>query len=127
MCLTIIQIYAPTTGAEATIIEKFYADLQQLSVDVSTEDAILIISHRNEKVDNREVLGIAGKSGLGKLNEAGERQIDFCQDNTLRTQGGETMGLQLVRKLMHSKCSVGEEYYEILRQIKELINQYSKR
>ena len=81
--LTIIQIYAPTTDAEETAIEKFYAELQQMLDDVPKKDAILIIGDWNAKVGDREVPGIAGKFGLGKRNDAGERLIDFCQENTM--------------------------------------------
>ncbi|CAF1389444.1 unnamed protein product, partial [Didymodactylos carnosus] len=79
--LTIIQIYAPTTEAEESIIEDFYMELQQLLDDVPKKDTILIIGDWNAKVGEIEVPGIAGKFGLGKRNEAGDRLIEFCQDN----------------------------------------------
>ena len=33
--------------------------------------------------DTAEIPGVTGKFGLGVQNEAGERQRDFCQENTL--------------------------------------------
>ncbi|CAF4587165.1 unnamed protein product, partial [Rotaria sp. Silwood2] len=76
-------MYAPSTEADASIVEEFYIDLQQLLDDVPKKDAILIIGDWNAKVDEAEVPGIVGKFGLGKRNEAAERLIDFCQDNQM--------------------------------------------
>ena len=35
------------------------------------------------KVGGQEIPGVTGKFGLGVRNEAGQRQIEFCQENTL--------------------------------------------
>jgi hypothetical protein len=56
-------------------------ELQQLLDDAPKKDTILIIGDWNAKVGETEVPGIVGKFGLGKHNDAGERVIDFCQDN----------------------------------------------
>ena len=37
------------------------------------------------KVGSQETPGVTGKFGLGVQNEAGQRQIEFCQENTLVT------------------------------------------
>ena len=37
------------------------------------------------KVGSQEITGVTGKSGLGVQNEAGQKLIDFCQENTLVT------------------------------------------
>ena len=37
----------------------------------------------NAKVGSQETLGVAGKFGLGVENEAVQRLIEFCQENTL--------------------------------------------
>ena len=81
--LTIIQIYAPTTEAEESTITKFYMELQQILEDVPKKDAILIIGDWNSKVGDTEVPGVVAKHGLGKQNEAGEKLIEFCQENSL--------------------------------------------
>ena len=38
---------------------------------------------KNAKVRNQEIPGITGKFGLGEQNEAGQRLIEFCQENAL--------------------------------------------
>ena len=37
----------------------------------------------NAKVGSQEMPGLTGKFGLGVQNEAGQKLIEFCQDNTL--------------------------------------------
>ena len=39
----------------------------------------------NAKVGSQETPGVTGKFGLGVQNEAGQRLIEFCQENTLVT------------------------------------------
>lgn len=79
--LTIIQIYAPTTEAEESIIDDFYMNLHQMLDDVPKKDAILIIGDWNANVGETTIIVIIEKFGLGKRNEAEERLIDFCQEN----------------------------------------------
>ena len=37
----------------------------------------------NAKVGSQEIPGVTGKFGLGMQNEAGQRLIEFCQENAL--------------------------------------------
>ena len=43
----------------------------------------LIIGNWNAKVGSQETPGVTGKFGLGIWNEAGQRLIEFCQENAL--------------------------------------------
>ena len=43
----------------------------------------MLVEIINVKVGSQEILGIAGKFGLGELNEARQRLTEFCQENTL--------------------------------------------
>ena len=47
------------------------------------KDVVFIIVDWNAKVGSQETPGVTGKFGLGIQNEAGQRLIDFCQENTL--------------------------------------------
>ena len=42
-----------------------------------------IIGDWNAKIGSKETPGVTGKFGLGIQNEAGQRLIEFCQENTL--------------------------------------------
>ena len=45
--------------------------------------SIFIIGDWNAKVGSQETPGVTGKFGLGIRNEAGQRLIEFCQENEL--------------------------------------------
>ena len=47
------------------------------------KDVLFIIGHWNAKVGSQEILGVKGKFSLRVQNEAGQRLIEFCQENTL--------------------------------------------
>ena len=81
--ITVIQVYAPTSNAEETEVERFYEDLQDLSELISRKDSLFIIGDWNAKVRSQETPEVTGKFGLGIWNEEGKRLIEFCQENTL--------------------------------------------
>ena len=81
--ITGIQVYAPTSNVEEADVEEFYEDLQDLLELTPPKDAPFIIGDWNAKVGGQEIPGVAGKFGLGIRNEAGQRLIEFCQENAL--------------------------------------------
>ena len=81
--ITIIQVYAPTSNAEEAEVDRFYEDLQDLLELTPKKDVLFIIGDWNAKVGSQETLGVTGKFGLGIWNEAGQRLIEFCQENAL--------------------------------------------
>ena len=81
--ITIIQVYALITNAEEAEVEWFYDDLQDLLGLTPKKDVIFIIGDWNAKVGSQETPGVTGKFGLGIRNEAGQRLIEFCQENAL--------------------------------------------
>ena len=81
--ITVIQVYAPTTNAEETEVERFSEDLQDLLELTFKIDVLFIIVDWNAKVGSQEIHGIRAKFGLGVQNEAGKRLTEFCQDTTL--------------------------------------------
>ena len=81
--ITVIQVYAPTSNAEEAEVERFYEDLRDLLQLTPKKDVLFIIGDWNAKVGSQETPGVTGNFGLGILNEAGQRLIEFCQENTL--------------------------------------------
>ena len=79
--ITVIQVYAPTTNAKETEVEWFYENLQDLLEITLKKDVFFIIRDWNAKVGSQETSGVTGKFGLGIRNEAGQRPIEFCQEN----------------------------------------------
>ena len=81
--MTVIQVNAPTSNTEEAEVEQFCEDLQDLLEPTPKKDVLFIIGDWNAKVESQETPGVTGKFGLGIQNEAGQRLIQFCQENTL--------------------------------------------
>ena len=73
----------PDHNAEEAEVEWFYEDLQDRLELTPKKDVLFIIGDWNAKVGSQEIPGVTGKFGLGIWNEAGQRLIEFCQENTL--------------------------------------------
>ena len=81
--IMLIQVYAPTSNAEEAEVERFDEDLQDLLQLTPKKDVLFIIGVWNAKVRSQETPGVTGNIGLGVQNEAGQRLIEFCQENAL--------------------------------------------
>ena len=64
-------------------LTDFYEDLQHLLELMPKQDVLFIIGGWNAKVGSQEIPRITGKFGPGVQNEAGQRLIEFCQENML--------------------------------------------
>ena len=73
----VIQVYAPTSNTEEAEVGWFY--LLELTPN---KVVLFIIGGWNAKVGIQETPGVTGKFGLGVWNEAGQKLIEFCQENT---------------------------------------------
>ena len=71
------------SNAEEAEVERFCEDLQDLLELTPKKDVLFIIGDWNAKVGSQEIPGVTGKFALGVRNEAGQRLIEFCQENAL--------------------------------------------
>ena len=99
--ITVIQAYAPTSNTEEAEVEWFYKDLLELT---PKKDVLCIIGDWNAKVGSQETPGVTGKYGLGVWNGAGQRLIEFCQENALVIanhlfQQHKTLHMEVIRWL----------------------------
>ena len=79
--IMVIQAYVPTSNAEEAEVEWFYEDLQDLLELTPPKRVFFIIGDWNAKVGSQETPGVTGKFGHGIWNEAGQRLIEFCEEN----------------------------------------------
>ena len=77
----VIQAYTPTSNMEEAEVERFYEDLQDLLELTPKNDVLFITGDWNAKVGSQETPRVTGKFGLGIWNEAGQRLLEFCQEN----------------------------------------------
>ena len=81
--IMVIQVYARISNAEEAEVEQYYEDLQDLLELTPKKDVLFILGDWNARVGSQETPGVTGKFGLGMQNEAGQRLIEFCQENAL--------------------------------------------
>ena len=81
--ITVIQTCTPTSNTKEAEVDRFYEDLQDLLEQTPKKDVLFIIGDWNAKVGSQETPGVTGKFSLGVQNEAGQRLIEFCQENAL--------------------------------------------
>ena len=130
--ITVIQAYGPTSNTEEAEVEWFYEDLQDLLELTSKRDVLFIIGDWNAKVESQETPGITGKFCVGVQNEAGQRLMEFCQENALvitntlpTTQEKTTHGLHQVanteiRLIILFAAKDGKTLYSQQKQYQEL-------
>ena len=71
------------TTEQLTHIIHTHKDIQDLLELTPKKDVLCIIGDRNAKVGSQETPAAIDKLGLGVQNEAGQRLIEFCQQNGL--------------------------------------------
>ena len=124
----------PTSNTEEAEVEWFYEDLQDLLELTPQKDALFIIGDWNAKVGSQETPGVTGKFRLGMWNEAGQRLIEFCQENALviantffpqykrrSTQGHHQMVNTKIWLMIFFAAKNGEALYSQQKQDQELI------
>ena len=122
-----------TSNTEEAEIERFYEDLQNLLELTPKKVVLFIIGDWNAKVGSQETPGITGKFGLGIQNEAGQRLIEFCQENALviantlfqqqredSTHGHHQMVNTEIRLIIFFAAKDGEALYSQQKQDQEL-------
>ena len=104
--ITFIEVYAPTSNVEETVVEWFYEDLQDLLKLTPKKDVLFIIGDWNAKGGSQETPGVTGKFGLGMRNEAGQRLKRFLQrkctghsKHPLPTTQEKTLHMDIIRWL----------------------------
>ena len=79
--ITVIQVYAPTKNGEEAEVEWFYEDLKDLLELTSPQRCLF--HYRGLECKSRKSGNTQSNRhfGLGMWTEAGQRLIEFCQEN----------------------------------------------
>ena len=105
--MILVFVYALTSNAEEAEVERFYEDLQDLLELTPKKNVLLIVGGWNAKVGSQEIPGVTGKFGLGVQNLAGQRLIEFCQENALDI--ANTL-FQQYKKRLYTWTSPNDQY-----------------
>ncbi len=82
--LLVVQVYAPTAGAEEDEIKKFYNDLSTV-LQREREYYTIIMGDFNAKIGGGKTKdNTIGKFGLGERNKRGKELIEFAYRNNLK-------------------------------------------
>ena len=81
--IRVIQVYAGINNIEEVEVKWSPEDLQNLWQLTPPKYVFFTIEDLNAKVGSQETPGVTGKFGLGVQNKAGQRIIEFCQENAL--------------------------------------------
>ncbi|KAJ7324558.1 hypothetical protein JRQ81_017578 [Phrynocephalus forsythii] len=78
--VTLISAYAPTLSSPAELKDKFYDDLAATIKKIPVKRPIAILSDFNARVgaDYNSWPTCLGRFGIGKMNENGQRLLEFC-------------------------------------------------
>ena len=79
--VTVIQSYVPTSNTKEAEVERFYEDLQDLLE--LTPQRRYPFHYRGLECKSRKSRNTWSDWQIGVWNEAGQRLIEFCQENTL--------------------------------------------
>ena len=133
--ITVIQVYVLTSNVEEAEVEQFYEGLQDPLELTPKKDVLFIIGYWNAKVGSQETPGVTGKFGLGVQSEAGQRLIEFCQEDALlianilftredtredSTQGHHQMVNTKIGSIIFFAAKDGEVLYSQQKQDREL-------
>ena len=94
--IIIIQVYALTCNAKKLKLTVLWRPTR-LVEQIPENDVLFFIGEWNAKVGSQDTPRVTGKFGLGAQNEAGQRLIEFCQENALVI--ANTLFQQLKRRL----------------------------
>ncbi|XP_029638786.1 craniofacial development protein 2-like [Octopus sinensis] len=80
-----ISAYAPILTAENEKKDQFYEELQDMINSVLRADQFFLMGDFNARVgaDHQAWPNCFGQFGLGKINENGQRLLEFCTNNNL--------------------------------------------
>ena len=81
--ITVIKVCAPTSNAEEAEVEWFCEDQQPSRTNTLKRHPFHYRGLECKSRTSRDTWSKIGKFGLGVQNEAGQRLMEFCQENTL--------------------------------------------
>ena len=75
------------------------------------KDILFITGDWNEKVESQEIPVITGKFGLGVQNKAGQRLIEFCQENAYTVFQHSKHPLATQKRQLYTRTSPDGQYW----------------
>ena len=85
MCVSVIQVYAPTEDNKNVVKDDFYEQLEGTVRGVPKQDKLVVLGDVNARVGRNVIVwgDVIGKHGEAVENENGMRLLQFCAENEL--------------------------------------------
>ena len=82
---TFVCCYAPTMSAEIDLKDRFYSQLDDTINKIPPSDDLFLLGDFNARVGDENCLWpeVLGSHGIGKMNENGQRLLEFCSHHHL--------------------------------------------
>ena len=81
--ITIIVVYAPTTGSTEEEIDAFFETLEEAKSQCKPNEVNIIIGGLNAKVGSETDGRTVGPHGTGERNEQGEKWVQWCDSKNM--------------------------------------------
>ena len=81
--MVIVQAYLPTIDYEDEEVEKLYGQLEEILGRQKGTDNVIVMGDFNAVLGECKEGRVVGKFGLGKINNRGERLIEFRKSQIL--------------------------------------------
>ncbi|XP_066302904.1 uncharacterized protein [Branchiostoma lanceolatum] len=83
--ITLVSVYAPTLAATPEVKDEFYENLTATIRNIPSDGQLVLLGDFNARVgdDHESWPACLGKFGVGKMNENGQRALEFCAYHNL--------------------------------------------
>ncbi|XP_066282992.1 uncharacterized protein [Branchiostoma lanceolatum] len=83
--ITLVSVYAPTLAATPEVKDEFYENLTATIRNIPSDEQLVLLGDFNARVgdDHESWPACLGKFGVGKMNENGQRALEFCAYHNL--------------------------------------------
>ena len=77
---TFVCCYAPTLTSDSDLKDRFYSELDDTIKNIKPSDVLYLLGDFNARVGAEKCLWpeVLGSHGTGKMNENGQRLLEFC-------------------------------------------------
>lgn len=81
----LVSVYAPTLSSPQEIKDKFYDELDATIKNIPKQEQLYLLGDFNSRVgaDHDSWPSCLGHHGIGKMNENGQRLLEFCSYHNL--------------------------------------------
>lgn len=86
--IEIVGVYAPSDGVSNNVKETFYGALDDLLEEIGSRKEVVLLGDFNAWTGTKVCDKVVGQYGDDRINDSGERLIEFCGQHSLKIWNG---------------------------------------